>query len=114
MADFRLIDPPRVDPKPVSPNRLMLLAMASAAALAAGLFVPFALAQLRPVFDAAQELRVKTSLPVLGVVSLLVNDVDVRRGRMSRWRFLAGSGGLIGFFAIALVWLSIMAARQVG
>ena len=53
VADFRLIDPPRVTPKPVFPNRLLLLPLALAAALGAGLFTAFAGSQIRPVFSEA-------------------------------------------------------------
>ena len=36
VADFRLIDPPRASPKPVAPNRLLLMPLALLAALFAG------------------------------------------------------------------------------
>ena len=42
-VDFRLIDPPRVSPRPVSPNRLLLMPLTLLVALAAGLFVPLSL-----------------------------------------------------------------------
>jgi hypothetical protein len=57
VADFRLIDPPRVTPKPVSPNRLALLPMALVAAILIGLAVSFVASQMRPVFSDANELR---------------------------------------------------------
>ena len=81
VADFRLIDPPRVTPQPVAPNRLLLLPLALVAALGVGLFVAFAASQLRPVYSDGNELRTKTSLPLLGVVSLVMNDGDRRRER---------------------------------
>lgn len=49
-VDFRLIDPPRVAPKPVAPNRMLLLPLTFVLALAAGFFAPFAASQIRPVF----------------------------------------------------------------
>ncbi|MFN4116407.1 MAG: XrtA system polysaccharide chain length determinant, partial [Inhella sp.] len=49
VADFRLIEPPRVTPKPVAPNRYLLLGASLAVVLAGGLFSAFAAAQLRPV-----------------------------------------------------------------
>ncbi|MGG6497813.1 UNVERIFIED_CONTAM: chain length-determining protein, partial [Bacteroidetes bacterium 56_B9] len=57
VADFRVIDPPRANPKPVAPNRLLLLAGAMAAALGIGVFTTFAASQLRPVFHDADDLR---------------------------------------------------------
>lgn len=112
VVDFRLIDPPRVSPKPVSPNRLVLLLMAMVLALAAGLFTAFAASQLRPVFYSASELRSKFAFPLLGMVSLLTSDADVRRQRTDLMRFLVASGGLIGIFVAALITMSVIAARQ--
>ncbi len=114
VADFRLIDPPRVSQKPVAPNRLLLLPMVLAASLVIGLFSSFAAAQLRPVFNDGSSLGSRTGLPVLGTVSLIVNDEDRRTDQMGKFRFLAGTGGLVGLFMIAMVTVSILTARQIG
>lgn len=111
VADFRLIDPPRVSPKPVSPNRFILYPAALVAALGLGLFVAFAASQLRPVYDAAYELRARTGLPVLGVVSMVRSDDDRRRIRIDLVRFLAGSGSLVGLYLIGLTLLLVLARR---
>lgn len=114
VADFRLIDPPRVSPKPVAPNRYFLLAAALAVALVGGLFTSFAAAQLRPVFFDSHELRLKTELPILGVVSRLISDAERRRSRVDRLRVIGATGGLVLMFVIAMSSLAIMSARQVG
>jgi polysaccharide chain length determinant protein (PEP-CTERM system associated) len=108
MADFRLIDPPRVSPKPVSPNRLLLLPMALLAAIAAGLFTAFAAAQMRPVFYKASDLREKIGLPFLGGVSMVLSDVDRRRERVDKARFAAATGTLIGAVAAVMIAVSIL------
>ncbi len=112
VADFRLIDPPRVSPKPVSPNRLILLPMAMVLALAAGLFTAFAASQLRPVFHGASDLRAKLEYPILGVVSLVTSPADVRREKVDLMRFLASSGSLLAIFVAGLITMSLIAARQ--
>jgi hypothetical protein len=114
VADFRLIDPPRVSPTPVSPNRFLLLPLAFIAAIGAGLFVAFAGSQLRPVFHGAAELRSKVGIPLLGVVSNVGSAVEARLEKANLIRFAAGSGGLLGLFIVVFVALSIMAARRVG
>ena len=111
VADFRLIDPPRVSPQPVSPNRLVLLPLALAAALGAGLFVAFALSQVRPVFLDANALRGKTGLPLLGVVSAVVDDVQRRRERMDMLRFVGASGSLVLMFGLGLAAMAALNAR---
>jgi polysaccharide chain length determinant protein (PEP-CTERM system associated) len=103
VADFRLIDPPRVTPKPVSPNRLALLPLALAAAVAAGLAVAFLASQLRPVFSDAYEMRSKTGLPILGVVSMALGDAERRAERRNLIQFYGASAGLIGIFVVGLV-----------
>ena len=113
MADFRVIDPPRVSPQPVAPNRLLLLAGAMVAALFSGVFASFAASQLRPVFHDAMDLRNRVELPILGVVSRLVTDVDRRNQRIDLMRFGAASGALVGLFVLGLTVMAIVLSRQV-
>jgi hypothetical protein len=108
VADFRLIDPPRVTPKPVAPNRLMLFPMVLAASLAAGLGLAFAASQLRPTFGNATELRAKTGLPLLGVVTALVSERDLRRERANLFRWVSASGGLVGLFVAGMIAMVVM------
>ena len=108
MADFRLIDPPRVSPRPVSPNRLLMVPVALLAAIGAGLFTAFAAAQLRPVFYKASELREKFDLPFLGGVSLVLSDTDRRRERVDKVRFAVASGTLLIAFMAVLVAVSVV------
>lgn len=114
VADFRLIDPPRVSPKPVAPNRYVLLGVSLAVALGGGLFGAFAASQLRPVFFDSNELRLKTELPVLGVVSRISGDMERRRSRVDRMRVLGATGGLVLVFLVAMAAYAIISARQVG
>lgn len=114
VVDFRLIDPPRVSPRPVFPNRLLLLGAALLAALGAGLATTFIASQIRPVFDDVHQLRAKTGLPLLGVVSMILSDEDRKRERSNRLRFYFGTGGLFASYLVAMVTVSIIAARQVG
>ena len=111
LADFRLIDPPRVAPQPVWPNRLLLLALVLLAAIAGGLFAAFAGTQLRPVFFHADELRTKFDLPILGMVSAVVGDAETRQRRIDRLRFYGASGSLMVLFAAGLTFMSILASR---
>jgi polysaccharide chain length determinant protein (PEP-CTERM system associated) len=108
VADFRLVDPPRVTPKPVSPNRLLLVAAALVVALASGMFFAFAAAQMRPTFGDADTLRARTGLPLLGVVSMLTTEDDRRRERGSLIRFVSASGGLVGLFIAGLIAMTLM------
>lgn len=111
LADFRLIDPPRVSPKPVFPNRLLLLPLALAAALAAGLFTAFAASQIRPVFSSAADLRTRTGLPMLGIVSAVLDETETRRARSDRIRFAAASATLVMVFVAGLAAMAMLTAR---
>ncbi len=113
VADFRLIDPPRVSPTPVSPNRFILLPVAMLAALAAGFLTAFIASQLRPVFHSAAQLRTKLDLPLLGTVSMVTNPADVRLEKVRLVKFAVSSGGLVGFFGLTMLGLALMAARKV-
>ena len=108
VADFKLIDPPRVAPRPVSPNRVLLLPGVLFAALALGIGFAFVATQVRPTFGHGDELRQKTGLPLLGIVSALITDADRRRERASMFRFVTASGGLVGIFVAGLIAMVVM------
>lgn len=114
VADFRLIDPPRVSSKPVSPNRQILLAGALLATLGAGFGFAFVASQLRPVFFNLGDLRAQLELPVLGVVSRVSSEAEKRLEKVYLMRFLAGSGSLVGIFMATIFVMSVVAARRAG
>lgn len=111
VADFRLIDPPRVSPKPVAPNRMLLLLVALAAAIGAGAFTAFAASQLRPVFHDARSLRNVIDLPLLGVVTLVVSDAMRRKERSDLRRFAFASAGLVGGFIVGIIVLAFLSGQ---
>ncbi|MBT3067025.1 XrtA system polysaccharide chain length determinant [Rhodoferax sp. U11-2br] len=113
VADFRLIDPPRASPKPVAPNRLLLMPLALLAALAAGLGVTFLLGQIRAVFYDANAMSDSIGLPLLGVVSLLVDDGSAQRRKSELVKFLAATGGLVVVFGLGMAALFLM-SNQAG
>lgn len=108
VTEFRLIDPPRVSNKPVSPNRMLLFPAVLAVSLAAGALLAFAAVQLRPTFTDGNELRQRTGLPLLGVVTLLTTEADRRRRRGSMLRFAGASGSLLLLSAAGMVLLALM------
>lgn len=89
MAEFRVIDPPRVSPKPVAPNRVLLMPMTLLAALGAGLGMAFLMSQIRPVFFDGAALRQLTQLLLLGVVDLIPSNAFRQRESRSFKRFIA-------------------------
>lgn len=110
-VEFRLIDPPRVSPRPVSPNRLLLFPLTLALALGAGLFVPFAVSQIRPVFFDARALREVSGLPLLGTVSRQVVEVERLKEKRDLKRFIAAFASLVGIYAVGIAFLFVFSIR---
>lgn len=111
VAEFRLIDPPRVSSQPVAPNRTALLPLALLASLAAGFVVCFVANQVRPTFSDARTLRELTGLPLLGAVSRLNTLADKLRERRDRVRFMGGVGSLAVAYAVAIFVSLVMVSR---
>lgn len=113
VADFRLIDPPRVSQQPVAPNRSLLLIGALVGAIVAGVAVAFGLSQLRPVFHDARTLRSVVGLPLLGVVTLVVSDAVKKKERSNLLKFALASGSLVMCFAVGIGLMIVIAGRMV-
>jgi polysaccharide chain length determinant protein (PEP-CTERM system associated) len=112
-ADFRLIDPPRVSPQPVAPNRLLLLLLAFGAALASGVLASFVASQIWPTFFDARSVRDVTGLPVLGSVSMIIGEAQKRRERRGLIGFVSGTFALVGSYGAGLLALLFLSARAV-
>lgn len=110
-VDFRLIDPPRASPKPVAPNRTLFLPLTLLLALVAGVAATFAASQLRPVFFDSRSLREACGLPLLGTVSMLVDEESQRRDRKDLLRFAAACGSLIAAYGAGLLALFLISVR---
>lgn len=108
VAEFRLIEPPRVDPKPAAPNRLILLTAVIVAALAGGGAASFAVSQLRPVFHDGRMLAEVAGAPVLGSVSMLLANERKRYERRRSVVFFGGIGGLVAAYVAMLAFVSLV------
>ncbi len=109
-TQFRVIDPPRVAPQPVAPTRTMMLGLALLAALGSGLAASFVANEVRPVFQDARDLRELAQRPIVGMVSMLMNESAVRSRRRSAFIFAGGLGALIAWFSAFLVF-SVLVGR---
>jgi len=107
-AQFRVIDPPRVAPQPVAPNRLALLAIAFAAAITAGLAASLVVSQAMPTFHEARTLREITMRPILGMVSMLPSERLTRLRRRNSFLFAGGLGGLFASFFALIAFVVVM------
>jgi hypothetical protein len=104
-ADFRIIDPPRVSPKPVEPNRLLLLPLALLIALGAGAAASFAWSQIRPTFHDGRALRTIAGRPVLGSVSLIPDTQLLARRRRLNAAFFSSLAGLFACYGAGMALL---------
>jgi polysaccharide chain length determinant protein (PEP-CTERM system associated) len=111
VAEFRIIDPPRVTPKPVAPNRPLLLGGVVAVSLLAGLAMSWLVSQVRPTFHDGRSLREIAQRPLLGMVSALpTHGLRVMR-RRAALLFAGGVSGLVASYGAALAFLFLAAAR---
>ncbi len=107
VAEFRVIEPPRVNPRAVWPNRPQLLGVAFLAALGAGGLATVIRSQLSPVFTDRRALRTVLNVPMLGTVSLIRTGAYRNAQRKSMLVFALGVAALFGTFIVALTYFSI-------
>lgn len=106
-VDFRIIDPPRVSPKPVAPDRLLILPLVLLAAVGLGAVVSFGVSQVLPTVHDGRVLRELSGRPVLGSVSLVPSPAIVRRARRRTLAFFGGVAGLILVSGLSFAWVAM-------
>jgi polysaccharide chain length determinant protein (PEP-CTERM system associated) len=103
LADFRVIEPPRVLPKPVFPDRFALAGAAMLASLALGIALAYGLSLLYPTFASPRALQELTKRPVIGTISVYASaETMAARGADLRRIGLA----MAAFFIVQAVWLA--------
>jgi polysaccharide chain length determinant protein (PEP-CTERM system associated) len=109
MAEFRIIDPPRISPKSVFPNRLALVPLVLGLALAAGMAVSLAMSQILPTFHDARQLRAATKRAVLGTISLQATQPVIHRRRQANLAFGGGVASLLLLYGTWMAWAALAA-----
>jgi hypothetical protein len=109
MADFRIIDPPRISPKAVFPNRLALVALVLAFALAVGMAASLAVSQILPTFHDPRQLRSASKRPVLGTISLQATQPIIHQRRRANFAFGSGLASLLLVYGSWITWAALAA-----
>jgi polysaccharide chain length determinant protein (PEP-CTERM system associated) len=106
LADFRVVEPPRVDPKPVFPSRIALGVLAVLVSLVSGIAVVIGLDRLRPTFHEIRSLQEATRRPVLGTVSVSGGALANAGGQALRF-----VGAVAGLLVLQILWLAWLATH---
>jgi polysaccharide chain length determinant protein (PEP-CTERM system associated) len=112
LAEFRVVEPPRVSPTAAFPSRLHLAILAVVLSVVGGVAVAFVADLIWPTFDQKSALSEATGRPVLGVVSMLVTPERARARRRSLLRFSSAFAFVMSLQVAWLAWIAIGALRQ--
>jgi polysaccharide chain length determinant protein (PEP-CTERM system associated) len=92
LAEFRVVEPPRVSPSPVFPARLHWAALALVLSLVVGTLVAVGTEMMSPTVDAVAALRQISGRPVLGAVSELSTPFAQKARRVNTLKFASVTG----------------------
>lgn len=108
LAEFRVVEPPRVSPNPVRPARWHLALAAIVLSFAGGIGVAAMVEGMRPTFDEARALREFSGRPIVGTVSLRLSPAAARQRRASSLAFTAAVATLL---LLQIAWVTWMAVH---
>ncbi len=109
LADFRIVEPPMVAPKPVFPSRTILALVVLVAAIAVGIAAPFAMTLVFPAVFDEKQLQAITKVPVIGSVSVVLDDAG-RKAR--RWQLMQFGGSASMLIVAGVAWLAWVAVHS--
>lgn len=85
---FKVIDPAHVPSKPSAPLRPLLYSLILVAGFVLGIALALVMVFMRPTIIEAKQMRELTGLPVLGVVSEVVNETQAKQNRNRLMRYV--------------------------
>lgn len=101
-VQFRVIDPPTDPFEASSPNRPLLLTAVLIVGLGAGFVLAVVMSQLKSTYLTANDLRAAFALPVLGSVSVIMSDRDLRQRKYAVGTFAATIFVLVMAYGVLL------------
>lgn len=109
LAEFRMVEPPRVSPTPVFPGRSHLAIIAMVLTVVSGLAAVLAIDALKPTLYDTKVLEQLSGRPVLGTVSMSTTQETKRVARKDMIRF-AGATALL--MVLQVSWVAWVATRS--
>lgn len=108
VAEFRVVEPPRVSPTPAKPSQMLVAMLGVFASVAAGLGAAFVMTQAFPTIQDARQLREIAGRPVLGSVSMVLSPEMVAAAGKNRRNFMVACGL---FILLNVTWLAVLKAQ---
>jgi len=105
MADFRMVEPPRVGRTPVAPGRQMLAVLSLPLAILIGLAAVGGFNQLRPTLHGADDLMGVSGRPVIGSLSMVVTPQARRLLYRDYLLFAVAFGVMVVSQSVWIVWI---------
>jgi len=109
LAEFRVVEPPRVRAKPVFPSQFQQAIIALFVSLLAGILAAIVSDRMWPVVDGNETLRRLTGRPVLGSVSEFLAPSVVEARRLAARRFALACAGALGIQIAWVAWIALHA-----
>jgi len=106
-VEFRVIDPPKVDPNPVAPMRIAILPAILLVGFGIGAAGALLISQLKPVFQSQTMLEAFAGLPVNGSITFVSASGEKKPWRKGLGAFVACGLALVAVFA-GVFWVEIL------
>ena len=103
---FKIIEPPRIPLKPVSPDRLLLSSIVLLASLVAGAALTWLFEQMNPSFYSIKQLQEATNHQVYGSISMNWSKRELVKRKTGMFFYLIMFSGLIASYAALLMYYS--------
>ncbi|HBC56648.1 MAG TPA: chain length-determining protein [Gammaproteobacteria bacterium] len=107
---FRVVEPPRAPLEPTGPDRRLYVVIVALAGLGSGLGLAVFLSQIWATYYDRRTLFEETEIPVLGTVSRVLNEGQIRRERVELYIYYGAAGTLLASFLVAYYlagWVSL-------
>lgn len=101
--EFRVVDPPRVSPKPVSPNRPLLLIGSFVVSIILGLAVALVRELANPAYYEPNALKAATNVPLFGAITRYRDAAALKQARRESMRFVSACVAYTAVFVLLIL-----------